>query len=284
MRLVFPSHAHVDVVLQPGELSLGASDECDIRLPDVGWLPHHATLTIDSQRGLWLRLEPNVRAIHVNARPVRECAMLRVGDIVTLGDVQFCVMLQKEGDIVRQLPPRRNVPMEEAERAAASRAVLRGVAGLFHGRTFPLATGVTIGSAATSDIRIEDVGVASQHACIELNQERVTLRAQAPGNVLKVNGVLVEDAMLHPGDQLVMGTHRFVVEAPGLPARGGSLSSPRQRPITQAIPAVTTPPPASRRPEPVPESPRGRFSAWWLLAAAAGIALVLVGILNYAPR
>ncbi len=282
MRLVFPSHAHADVVLQPGELSLGASAECDIHLPDAGWLPHHATLAVDPQRGLWLRVEPDAGAIHVNARPVRECAMLRVGDIVTLGEVQFCLMLQDESGIVRQLPPRRSAPMEGAERAAASRAVLRGVAGLFHGRTFPLASGVTIGSAATSDIRIEDAGIAPQHACIELSQERVTLRAQARGNALKVNGVLVEDAVLHPGDQLVVEPHRFVVEAPGLPARGGSLFSPRQRPITQTIPAVTTPPPASRQPE--PEPPRGRFSAWWLLVAAAGIALVLVGILIYAPR
>lgn len=283
MRLVFPGHTHADVALHPGELSLGASDECDICVPAAGWLPHHATLTIDPQRGLWLRLEPQAGAVHVNARPVCECAMLRVGDIVSLGDVQFCVVLQDEGQIVRQLPPRRAAPPDGPERVAASRAVLRGVAGLFHGRTFPLASGATIGSAPTADIRIEAAGIAPQHARIELHGERVILRAETPGNALKVNGVMVEDAVLHPGDQIVVEPHRFVVEAPGLPPRGGSLFSPRQRPITQAIPAVPTPPPASRNVEPEP-APRGRFNAWWLLAAAAAIAAALAGILIYAPR
>ena len=283
MRLVFPGHNHADVVLHPGELSLGASDECDIRLADAGWLPHHASLTVDPQRGLWLRLEPQAGAIHVNARPVRECAMLRVGDIVSLGDVQFCVILRDESEIIRKLPPDRSTPMEANERVAASRAVLRGVAGLFHGRTFPLASGVTIGSTPESDIRIQAPGIAPQHASIQLHHERVMLLAQSPGNTLKVNGVLVEDAVLHPGDQIVVEPHRFVVEAPGLPPRGGSLFSARQRPITQAIPAVPTPPPVSRNLEPAPE-PRGRFNAWWLLAAATAIAAALAGILIYAPR
>ncbi len=283
MRLVFPGHTHADVALHPGELSLGASDECDIQLHDAGWLPHHASLGVDPQRGLWLRLEPEAGAVHVNARPVRECAMLRVGDIVSLGGVQFCVMLQDESEIVRQLPPRRGAPMEDPERVAASRAVLRGVAGLFHGRTFSLASGLVIGSAPEADIRIEDAGAAPHHARIELHHERVTLRAEAPGNTLKVNGVMVEDAVLHPGDQVVVGPHRFVVEAPGLPPRGGGAFSPRQRPITQAIPAVPAPPPVPVERE--PESPpRGRFNAWWLLAAAAAIALALAGILVYAPR
>lgn len=283
MRLVFPGQNHADVVLYPGELSLGTSDECDIHIEGAGWLPHHASLTVDPQRGLWLRLEDATGVAHVNARPVRESAMLRLGDIVSLGEVQFCVMLQDENDIVRQVPPRRGVPMDDPERVAASRAVLRGVAGLFHGRTFPLASGLVIGSAPDADIRIEDAGAAPHHARIELHQERVSLRAEAPGNTLKVNGVVVEDAILHPGDQLVVEPHRFVIEAPGLPPRGGRSLSPRQRPITQAIPAVPVPPSTPSRSEPE-APPRGRFNAWWLLAAAAAIALALAGILIYAPR
>lgn len=284
MRLVFPGHNHADVALHPGELSLGASDECDIHLRDAGWLPHHASLGIDPQRGLWLRLEQTNGVAHVNARPVRECAMLRLGDIVSLGEVQFCVMLQDESQIVRQLPARRGAPMEDPERVAASRAVLRGVAGLFHGRTFSLASGLLIGSAPDADIRIQDADVAPRHARIELNHEQVILRAEAAGNTLKVNGVVVENAVLHPADQVIVGPHRFVVEAPGLPPRGGGVLSPRQRPITQAISAVPTPPPVPARAEPEPAPSRGRFNAWWLLLAAAAIAVVLAGILIYAPR
>ncbi|MCX7555297.1 FHA domain-containing protein [Xanthomonadaceae bacterium JHOS43] len=254
-----------------------------MHLPDAGWLPHHASITLDLQRGLWLRLEQDAGVAHVNARPVRESAMLRLGDIVSLGGVQFCVMLQDESEIVRQLPPQHDAPMGDSERVAASRAVLRGVAGMFHGRTFPLAPGVMIGSAAEADIRIEGAGIASQHARVELHHERVILRAQARDNTLKVNGVSVADAVLHPGDQIVVEQHRFVVEAPGLPPRGGRGQGQRQRPITQAIPAVPASSPVAHQQEPQAAS-HGHFKMWWLLAAASAIALALAGILIYAPH
>ncbi len=280
MRLVFPGRDHPDATLQAGDYRVGVSEECDIRVRGADWLPHHATLAVDPQRGLWLKLEEGAAPVHVNARPVRECAMLRPGDIVSMGRLQFTVLLEDDPS-TPLLPPRRRTPMEDAARIAASRAVLRGVSGLSHGHTFPLTSDLVIGSAADADIRIESADVAPHHARVELHGDRIVLRAEAPGHRLKVNGMLVENAILHAGDQIAIDPHRFVIEAPGLPPRGGG-AIPRQRPITQAMPAV----PAAPMPPPKTDAPSATAGpvAGWLLAAACIIAAVLAGILLWGPR
>ncbi len=282
MRLVFRARMHADVSLHPGELNFGASDECDVCCPDAGWLPHQATLSIDPQRGLWLRLEPGAGLAHVNARPVHEHAMLRLGDVVSLGKVQFTVMLENEDVLVRELPSAPSTPRDAAARVAASRAVLRGLAGVFHGRTFPLGAGVVIGSGAEADVCIEGAHLAPQHARLSLRHEQIVLRAEAPGNTLCVNGETVENAVLHPGDQIVIEPHRFVIEAPGLPPRGADGPMVRRRPITQTMPSVpTTPLPGELKP--VTDLPSGRGNLGWLLLAAIGIAGALAALLLFAP-
>lgn len=282
MRLVFPGRDHPDATLQTGEYRVGSSAECDIRVDGASWLPHHATLSVDPQRGLWLKLEPGAAPVHVNARPVRECAMLRPGDLVSIGRVQFCVLLEDDPS-TPLLPPRRTAPMEGTARVAASRAVLRGVAGYTHGHTFALTSDLVIGSAADADIRIESTDVAPRHARVELHGDRIVLRAEAPGNRLKVNGMLVENAILHPGDQIAIDPHRFVIEAPGLPPRGGGLGQ-RQRPITQTMPAVKAAPSAPPPPEAAAASVSSGLGAWWLLVAACAIAAALAALLLWGPR
>ncbi len=284
MRLVFPGREHADISLNPGELSFGRSGECDVQLAAPGWSPHLATLTVDPQRGLWLRVESGQGLVHVNARPIREHAMVRLGDVVNLGEVRFCVMLDKEDAIVRELPSHRSLPRDGVTQASAVRAVLRSLAGPFHGRTFPLGNGLLIGSAADADIQIDDAGLAPHHARITLRHDQVILRAEKPGNKLRVNGEVVENAVLHPDDQLAIEPHRFVVEAPGLPPRGVGVFTPRQRPITQTIPAVPDSAGAALEAEASATQVRGRSNLGWLLLAAASIAGVLAFLLIYAPR
>ncbi len=283
MRLVFPGRERAAVSLNSGELSFGASDECDVHFADAGWMPHHATLSADPQRGLWLRLEPNAGAVHVNARPIRERAMLRLGDVVSLGSVRFCVTLDDTDVIVRDLPSNSSLPRDAAAHAAAARAVLRGVAGVFHGRTFSLGPGLLLGSAADADVRIEDAGLAPHHARLSLRHEQVVLRAETPDNKLRVNGELIGNAVLHPGDQIAIEPHRFVIEAPGLPPRGGSFA-PRQRPITQTMPAISNPGNVSAGQGVTPEPRQRRSNLGWLLFAATLIAGALAALLVYAPR
>src|SRR5690606_10705472 len=154
---------------------------------------------------------------HVNARHVREIAMLRVGDLVTLGSLQMLLSHSDDVPLTQALPPPAPPSADPARRAAASRVVVRGIAGAAHGRAIPLTDGLRIGSTPDADLKLDGAGVEPHHATLELREEGVLLRSG--GGQSRVNGVTVRDAVLHPGDQIVIGSHRFVLEAPGMAAR-----------------------------------------------------------------
>jgi len=288
MRLSFPNGEHPDVVVEQGDARIGSAQGNRVVIP--GLAPVHATFRVDAQRGILLMLEPNAGGAHVNARPVRELALLRLGDVVSLDRLQVLVKPDDERLIDRNVPSPPPAMSDPAQRAAASRVVLRGIAGAFHGRTFSLLDPVTIGRGAQVDIRLDEPGVDERHAAFEQHADRVVLRDLGSHDGAVVNGVPLKSAVLHPGDQIAFEQHRFVLEAPGLPPRGSAAFTPQPRAgmgTTQTMQAVQAP--LSAHDAPTGETPAvpaqaGKFNYWWLLAAAAAIAGALAAILLYAPR
>ena len=213
----------------------------------------------------------------------------RLGDVLSLNRLQVLVKPDDDNGIDRDVPPPPARIVDPAQRAAASRVVLRGIAGAFHGRTFSLLDPVTIGRAADVDIHLDDPGMEEHHATFEQHGDRVVLRDLGSSEGSVVNGVALKSAVLHPGDQIAFEQHRFVLEAPGLPPRGSAKFAPSPRAgmgTTQTMQAVKVPlahgsPPAHVMPSAATPS---RFNYWWLLGAAAVIAAILVAILVYAPR
>jgi len=163
------------------------------------------------RRGVWMTVDDAARGVHVNGRPVRRMAMLRIGDAVYVDGVEMVLVSGKPAPAV---PARvENAPVEAV---ADPRVVLRGVGGRYHGRSFTLEQPRLVGRSAEADVRIEDSAFAERHARIDVHGGIVVLRdlGSAEGSV--VNGETVRDAVLKPGDQIVFDAHhRFVVEAPG---------------------------------------------------------------------
>jgi hypothetical protein len=95
---------------------------------------------------------------------------------------------------------------------------LKGASGAFTGQTFDLGESLTLGSAPECDVRLD--GLEPGHAAIERSDGGLVLRATGEG---RVNGEPVQpgrNRALQSGDELQFGTHRFVLQAPGLkPAR-----------------------------------------------------------------
>lgn len=287
MRLSFPNGEHGDVTLDHGEITIGSGGDDGVRIAAAGLAARHASVRVDAQRGILLRLADGSGGAHVNARPVREFAMLRLGDVVSLGNVQLQVRPDDERSIQREVPAAAATATssDSTQRAAASRVVLRGTAGAYHGRTFSLQDALTIGRGADVDIRLDDAALADQHARLEPLPDRVLLRDVGGRDGTLVNGVALRNAVLHPGDQIVFAQHRFVLEAPGLPPRGSAIFAPAPRVgmgTTQTMQAVQVPDTVPTAPEPA--SAPSRFNYGWLLLAAVAIALVMVAILIYAPR
>ena len=169
--------------------------------------------------------------------------------------------------------------------------VIRAQSGALFGRSFTLTEPKVVGRAVSCDIRIDDPALAERQAQFELHGDKIVLRALADGELTTVNGVPVRDAVLSPGDQIVIDSYRFLLEAPGLPLRGqDSVRGAGAMAHTQTIKTVR-PPQAGRDGNPAsghgpaqqpPPSDPGAL--WWLIAAAAVLAAAMTALLVYSPN
>ncbi len=287
MQLTFPNGEHAAVPLE-GEVTVG-SRGARVSLQGLGLAPVHASFQSD-RRGLWLRVPAGAAGVHVNARPVKQMAQLRAGDLVCIDRLRVVVRADEPPVIERRIPAAAPAPMNESQRVAAARVVLRGLSGPHFGRSITLTEPRLLGRAASADVRLDDPAVAERHAVLELHGDRIVLRAQCEDTTL-VNGTPVLDAVLSPGDQLLVDQFRFAIEAPGLPLRGhaasGRIASVAH---TQTSPAVRVPiardpvPAEAPAPEAGPRNARDPGALWWLIAAATVLAAAMTALLVYAPR
>lgn len=162
------------------------------------------------RRGVWLTVSEGAAGVHVNGRPVRRMAMLRAGDTIHADGTRIVLAMAQ-----RRTPPAPEAAEFPADHSDDLRVLLRGVGGQLHGRSFTLDRPRLIGSASDADIRIDDPAFAGRHARIELQNAAIVLRDLGSRDGCVVNGEPVRDALLHPGDQIVFDSHRFVIEAPG---------------------------------------------------------------------
>lgn len=215
-KLRFPNHGHAELPLGTGVHGIGHKRRGD----DSGQQDLAFELVDDAQspllrfcvdrRGVWMTVSDDARGVHVNGRPVRRMAMLRLGDAVFADGVEMVLVAGRGVDPIPQA-----LHGAPADGIGDPRVVLRGVGGQHHGRSFTLEQPRTIGRAHDVDIRIDDPAFAERHARIELHDGQIILRdlGSAEGSV--VNGEQIRDALLHSGDQIVVdGQHRFVLEAP----------------------------------------------------------------------
>jgi hypothetical protein len=282
MRLSFPNGEHPDVQLDSGELSIGASAANRIALGDAGLAPRHVVIRVDARRGLLMSVLDRAAQVHVNARPVRELALLRFGDVLSLNRLQILVRPDSDDVIVRRIPDDSQPPQGSAQRTAASRVVLRGVSGRYFGRSISLIEPVLVGNSPECQIKLEDADVGERHAQVELNGERVVLRDMGSQHGSVVNGVPVRDALLHSGDQLAFAAQRFVLEAPGLPPRGSG-SSPAAGSgmgTTQTMQPIRSHA-AAQQPQ---AAVSNKAHIGWLIVTALVIAGIIIALLSFAPR
>jgi pSer/pThr/pTyr-binding forkhead associated (FHA) protein len=261
MRLSFANGEHADVVLNDGSASLGSADGNELTLNRAGVMPRHARVTIDT-RGIVLDvLDPAART-HVNARPVREKALLRCGDLLCLGTV--VIALKPDADDIIQTDMPAEAP-DAVPTVYPPRAVLRGVSGGHFGQAIAVPGRLVIGRDPACDLVIDDARIAPRHATLDNIDDAIYLRGTAASNATFVNGVKVKDAIVHPGDQLVFENSHFIIEAPGLPLR---------RELEQSTADTSN----TARPDQAPKQPKGAL--WWLIGAAALIALGLMLLIH----
>ena len=294
VRLSFPKGEHDDVLAQPGELTIGTAGDNHVVLQADGVLPHHASIIVDN-RGYTLFVRGADAWTHVNARPVREKAILRMGDVVSLQSVN--IVLKPDSDEIVVGDPPRSASGTTSEAQTPPKVVLRGVSGPYFGKVIAVQGQLTIGRGTDCDLVLDEPEMSKKHARIELGANDISLRDLGSSNGTTINGVQVRDAALYTGDQIAFDRNRFLIEAPGTPVRrnvppegsafvaaAAAQSAPGPQPqVTQTMRAIRidtpAPAPVAATPEPAPQ---GSWNPWWLIAAggliAVGIALLLLGL------
>jgi pSer/pThr/pTyr-binding forkhead associated (FHA) protein len=98
-----------------------------------------------------------------------------------------------------------------------------------------------IGRHLDCDVRIDSPKISRRHCCVAMAYDRVLIRDLGSKNGVRVNGRLVEEMRLHPGDELAIGPSLFRLEAEG--DDQANLGAPISRPTqsSREAPAGSAP-------------------------------------------
>ena len=243
MRVVSIHPSRDPVACGEGPVYIGSAQGDDIVPAAAGAEPHHVMLAADA-RGLLLAVKPGCQRVYVNARAVREQALLHYGDTVTLGANKFLVTADSA-------PPDR--PPAEARGGQPGRVGLRIVSGTASGQVLPVAGTLRLG-AGTRYFGELAYGY-------KVTQSDAGLGFESDSASARVNGWRCQAAKLSPGDQIVLGEHRLIVEAPALQ-------------YAARVAALPPPPPVEPMTEAQPDD-TPHTEIWWLIGAAVVLAAAI---------
>lgn len=248
MRIEFANAEREGLDWPSGEVRIGSAADNALVLQGSGIAPYHLRLCRDA-RGIVMQVEPDAPRVYVNARPVRERALLRAGDVLGIGGVSL--RLCEAGDLQGGTGPDLAV------------AALRAVAGPLSGRVAAVGERLDLGTGGRWPLALGDA--ADARLAVVREDGRLCLEAgSVPArHPVCVNGEVVARAWLRDGDQIGVGAHRFVLDA----GRDGLVAHPRLErflPHEAALPEDTA-------------GPRGEL--WWLIFTAALLGLAIATLL-----
>ena len=231
-------------------MHIGSAPDDDIVPVGAGVEPHHVAIAADP-RGLLLTVRPGCQRVYVNARAVREKALLRYGDTVTLGSNKLLVTTDSAP---------QQVPEANPSGANAGQVALRIVSGAAAGQALPVAPELRLGAGS------RHFGDLAYRCRIVQTGDQLTFESESA--LPRVNGWRCNQRVrLDPGDQIVLGEHRLVVEAPTM-QYAASVAS---------LPPVTAAPP-----EPGSDNDNAPHSEiWWLIGAGVLLAIIIALFLYF---
>jgi len=247
MRVVCVHPARDPKSCGTGPVQFGSAPDNDIVPAGAGVDPRHLSIVADA-RGLVLTVRQGCQRVYVNARAVRERALLRYGDTLTLGANKFLLTSD-------------DAPPQAEENGTASSSggpvAMRIVSGAGSGQALAVAPELRLGAGTR---HFSELGYACR---IALSADGLVFESDSA--VPLVNGWRCNRVRLSPGDQVALGEHRLVVEAPGLQYAAHVASLP--------LPPVVEPAPRS--------DDSSSTGIWWLIAAAAVLAVLIAFFLYF---
>jgi len=94
---------------------------------------------------------------------------------------------------------------------------LKGTSGSVINQSFPFGESIVLGSSSDCDVQLDDAGVSSRHAEIRLvDGKSLLLKDLGSQTGTLLNGEPVTEILLGSGDEIRIGTCRWMLQAPGL--------------------------------------------------------------------
>ena len=94
---------------------------------------------------------------------------------------------------------------------------LKGTSGSVINRSFPFAESIVLGSSADCDVQLDEAGVSPRHAEIcQIDGNALLLKDLESETGTLLNGEPVIETLLGSGDEIRIGTCRWMLQAPGL--------------------------------------------------------------------
>jgi len=209
MKLVFPHKEHKDFELIGDSFTIGSSNDSAIQLDAIGVSENHATLVKDGESYLLVIDNPACLA-SVNGRLVKESKEVRVGDLMIIAQVH-CKL---ESDVQEKKDDNRT-----RIRMALPKFVLRGVSGVYFGKTFPLRGKTSLGRHSENDIFVNVDGISRKHAAISVTADGLEVEDLGSSNGTFVNGTAITKSELKIGDEVKLDNIRFLIQSPGMPTK-----------------------------------------------------------------
>ncbi len=110
-----------------------------------------------------------------------------------------------------------------------------------------------IGRHVECDVRLDSPKVSRRHCCVATAYDRVLIRDLGSRNGVRVNGRLLDESRLLPGDELAIGPILFRLELEEQPQLAPRPSAPppsvRATPVAKRPPAVPPAAPSTGAPD-----------------------------------
>ena len=92
---------------------------------------------------------------------------------------------------------------------------------------------ILIGRHPECDVRIDAPQISRRHCCVALAYDRIMIRDLGSRNGVRVNGRVVEETILRPGDEVAIGQFFYRLEelATAPPPPAISTPAPRPKPV-----------------------------------------------------
>ena len=99
---------------------------------------------------------------------------------------------------------------------------------------------VLVGRHPECDVRIDSPQVSRRHCCIAVAYDRLMIRDLGSRNGIRLNGLVIEESRLKPGDEIAIGPFLYRIESLGAagPAPRPARPVPEPPPSDESLPPI----------------------------------------------